>query len=154
MSILATLAATAAAANASPAEPDLSWLAGYWISCAGGREVTETWSDPRAGAMFGYSVTLKDERLFYEYARIARSSAGQTLSFYAMPNGAPPTEFAAKEVSGKRVVFENPAHDFPQRVIYERKGKTLIGRIEGATEGAESALEWRYTLAKQNARCR
>jgi hypothetical protein len=51
-------------------------------------------------------------------------------------------------------VFENPEHDFPQRVIYQRKGKTLVGRIEGATSGAESALEWKYALAKQNARCR
>ena len=150
MSIIAILAA--AAASAAPT--DLAWLSGYWISCAGGREVTETWSDPRAGSLFGYSITMKDERLFFEFARIAPSSSGDGVSFYAMPNGAPPTEFPAKEVSEKRVVFENPAHDFPQRVIYERKRKTLVGRIEGATNGAESSLEWKYALAKQNARCR
>lgn len=154
MSYLAMLAAAAAAAGASPAGPDLSWLAGYWISCAGGREATETWSDPRAGSMFGYNVTVKGDQIFYEYARIAPSSAGGTVSFYAQPNGATPTEFPAKEISERRVVFENPEHDFPQRVIYERRGKILVGRIEGATEGAESSLEWRYALAKQNARCR
>ena len=104
--------------------------------------------------MFGYSVTVKDAQIFYEYARIAPSSAGGGVSFYAMPNGATPTEFPAKEISERRVVFENPEHDFPPRVIYERRGKTLVGRIEGAAAGAESSLEWRYALARQNARCR
>lgn len=148
--LLIALAAAAASASA----PDLSWLSGYWISCAGGREVTETWSDPRAGSMFGYSVTLKDEKIFFEYSRIAPASAGDGVSFYAMPNGGEMTEFPAKEHTDKRVVFENPAHDFPQRVIYERKGNRLVGRVEGAANGAESSLEWKYTLAKQNSRCR
>lgn len=47
MSVSSLLAAALWQA-AAPA-PDLSWLAGYWLDCSGGREASETWSDPRAG---------------------------------------------------------------------------------------------------------
>ena len=47
MSLLTALM-TAALLQSTPT-PDLSWLAGYWLDCSGGREASETWSDPRLG---------------------------------------------------------------------------------------------------------
>jgi hypothetical protein len=153
--LLAALAATAAAEAPAPAEtPNFSWISGYWISCAGGREVTETWNDSRAGVLMGSSITSRDDKVFFEHMRIAPASDGAGVSFYAMPGGAASTEFRLKEFDGQRAVFENLENGFPQRVIYERRGKTLNARIEGAAAGAESALEWKYAFAKFNARCR
>ena len=70
---------------AAEAPPDLSWLAGYWLSCDGGREVSETWSDARAGEMLGNSITLGSGKLFWEQARIGRSGDG--WAFFARPMG-------------------------------------------------------------------
>jgi hypothetical protein len=39
-------------------------------------------------------------------------------------------------------VFENPTHDFPQRVIYRREGDSLLGRIEGMTNGQQKAVDF------------
>ena len=147
MTILAALTAAAALGAA----PDLSWLAGYWLSCKDGREVSETWSDPRGGAVFGLSVTVARGRASWEFARIAPSDEG--LSFFAEPAGQPPAEFAAVEHGPARIVFENPAHDFPHRVIYAREGDRLTGRIEGVVDGAPRAAEWVYDRAALNARC-
>jgi hypothetical protein len=58
--------------------PDLGWLAGYWLSCEAGGEVSETWSDPRGGLLLGTSLTLSKGKLSYEQMRIvqrARASA-------------------------------------------------------------------------------
>lgn len=50
-------------------------------------------------------------------------------------------------------MFENLDHDFPQRVIYIRKGDNLTGRIEGIAEGKQRAAEWHYRLSPLNATC-
>ena len=46
-----------------------------------------------------------------------------------------PVEFRLKSQSEREVVFENPAHDFPQRILYRRNGDELLGRIEGTENG-------------------
>jgi hypothetical protein len=41
------------------------------------------------------------------------------------------------------VVFENPAHDFPQRVIYHLKDDgTMVASIEGLQDGQLRTEEW------------
>ena len=47
------------------------------------------------------------------------------------------------------VAFENPTHDFPQRIIYFKKGDKLCARIEGKMQGKEAAEEWCWSRVKQ-----
>ena len=60
---------------------------------------------------------------------------------------------ALKQAGATRVVFENPGHDFPQRVIYERQGDVLNARIEGRMGEREQAMAWSYHKAELNSRC-
>ena len=139
-------------APAAAAAPDLGWLAGYWLSCADGRETSETWSDRRGGVMLGSSLTRRGERVGWEQMRIEESDG--RLAFVAQPQGAAaPTVFPLVRSGPGEAVFENPQHDFPQRVIYRRDGDSLTGRIEGRTARGESAAEWRYRAAPLNQRC-
>ena len=166
MSILPAIAAAAAAlaqpqaqaqgqprAEAAPAaQPDLDWLAGYWLSCEGGRDVAETWSERRGGIMLGTNIMTGPQSFFWEQMRIEAGVPGPgDLSFVAQPRGAAqPTAFRLVRAGDREAVFENPAHDFPQRVIYRRDGDRLVGRIEG--RGGEAA-EWRFSAAPLNTRC-
>ena len=43
------------------------------------------------------------------------------------------------------VVFENPEHDYPQRILYLRDGDELTARIEGTAGGVEKSSEWTWT---------
>jgi hypothetical protein len=131
--------------------PDLSWLSGYWLSCSDGREVAETWSVPRAGMLVGSTVTFEGDQVSFEYARISSTNGG--LSYFASPNGQAAVAFALKDASDNRAVFENLKHDFPQRVIYERRGSELRGRIEGMQDGKPLSFEWQYRSVNFNARC-
>ena len=148
--LLAALAAFQAAPAA--AEPDLDWLAGYWLSCEDGVEVSETWSNRRGGIMLGSSITIGDDAFGWEQARIEASEDG--LTFHAQPRSQPAAAFRLIRSGPREAVFENPAHDFPQRVIYRRDGDRLTGRIEGVTGGRDQAIEWHYRAAPLNARCR
>ena len=131
--------------------PDLSWLAGYWLSCDAGREVSETWSDPRGGVLSNMTATVEAGRGAIEFGRIAPQGNG--LAFFAQPDGQPPAIFPLTDAEDGRAVFANPGHDFPQRILYRREGDSLIARIEGEAGGATQAVEWRYRAAPLNARC-
>lgn len=145
------IAAALLAIGSKAEAQDLSWMAGYWLSCSADQEVSETWSDPRADVMLGTTFTLRGGQPSWEYARIGRS--GEGFSFFAQPTGQAAAEFRATEMSARHVVFENPTHDFPQRVIYRRTGDRLTGKIEGTINGAAQSAEWHYVRADLNARC-
>ena len=149
--LVAMAALAAAQAAADPVEPDLDWLAGYWLSCEDGVEVSETWSNRRGGIMLGASLTSGDDAFGWEQTRI--EADGEGLSFHAQPRGQPPASFRLVRSRPGEAVFENPAHDFPQRVIYRREGDRLTGRIEGRAQGRDQAMQWNYRAAPLNARC-
>lgn len=139
-------------ATALPPAPDVAWMAGYWLDCAGGREASETWSDPRAGLSVGQAVTVSPNgRVSFEAAHIAMTPNG--LTYFAQPGGASPTLFVATDYGPSRAVFSNPDNDFPHRVIYERTGETLKARIEGVIQGKERAMEWSFASTPLNTRC-
>jgi hypothetical protein len=148
--MIAALAALLAASEAAP--PDLGWLAGYWLSCEGGREVAETWSGRRGTVMMGYTISTGPAGSSWEQMRIeAGNPAPGEVSFLAQSGGAErPVAFRLVRSGVREAVFENPDHDFPKRVIYRREGDRLTGRIEG--DGGRS-MEWRYRSAPLNARC-
>lgn len=56
--------------------------------------------------------------------------------YEAHPSGQAAAEFRGILVSDTALVFENPEHDFPQRIGYTRVGPdSLAGWIEGDSGG-------------------
>ena len=135
--ILGLLAAAAVAAT------DFSWMVGTWSETKDGTTTREMWMPPLDGAMSGVTQTNAGGKLVsIEVASITAEPAGVT--FTARPQGEAPTAFVLKPGKAGEAVFENPAHDFPQRVIYRRCGPDLCARIEGAMDGKAQAMDWRY----------
>ncbi len=67
------------------------------------------------------------------------------LAYQAHPSGQPSTTFMSKETDDTSVVFEDPAHDFPQRVGYRRvAGDQLLAWIEGTVSGKQRRVEFPY----------
>ena len=109
----------------------------------------ETWIGAGSGVLLGVNRSPDG----FEFLRIADNGRGG-LSYFSMPNGSSPaTEFAMASNEAQRVVFSNPAHDFPQRVIYERTGDRLHARIEGEINGAAQGMDWNFRRAEADERC-
>ena len=144
-----SLLLAAAIAAAQPAQaPDLNWLAGYWLSCDDGREVSETWSDRRGDVMLGGTLTVgRNGRSGFEQARIAFSSGGQ-VTFIAQPSGRSTAEFRLVRGGPAEAVFENPAHDFPQRILYRRTADGVTARVEGTRNGQTRGIDFVYTRCR------
>jgi hypothetical protein len=80
----------------------------------------------------------------YEFLRIEAVPAG--LTYFASPQGQPPTPFVAVENRKGRVVFENKAHDFPNRILYwlGEDGR-LHARVEGMLQGQPASEDWTWS---------
>ena len=144
---LALLLAAAAPAPA-PADMDwLDWLGGHWRTpvdpvASGPAWTEEIWSSREGGMMLGISRTHSGQRISgYEFMRIARNEDG-SASFYGSPNGAPPVAFRLVRASASEAVFENPAHDFPQRIVYRLDGGELVATVS-LIDGSKAA-SWRF----------
>jgi hypothetical protein len=122
-------------------------MAGTWSQAKDGAMVREMWLPPKDGAMAGVTLTTRPGKpANAEYAKITVEPAGVTYTAYV--GGQPPTPFVLKPGKPGEAVFENPAHDFPQRVVYRRCGHDLCAGIEGMIKGKLEREEWRYTRAK------
>ena len=139
-----------------PAElAGLGQLAGAWVSTDGASE--EHWSSEQAQTMIGmHRSVMPDESVFYEYMRIDIDEA-KRVTFHASPMGASPatpftlTTDAIRHRNGTRTMswtFENPANDFPTRIIYTLTGDDLTARIEGERNGEPDGHTWTFVRPK------
>jgi len=148
--LLVAIAASARPLHAqgSPVH-QLSWIAGCWRQSnpASGRTIDEQWMAPMGRTMLGMARTVRgDSTIEFEHLRILER--GGRAIFHAEPSGQPPADFEARTVSDSLVTFENPTHDFPQRVIYRRKGRdSLMARIEGTRNGRVRGVDFPYARA-------
>jgi hypothetical protein len=143
------LSCLASAATAHEEPVDVAWLAGHWCGTQGGAAIEELWLE-RGGQLLNLSTTtLDDELVSFEYARIEARAGG--VVFVAQPGGAAPVEFALVEAAARRVVFANPAHDFPQQVSYWRDDGGLHAEIVGAGEEGEQRVAFDYVACPGDA---
>jgi len=127
-----------------PALNQLSWMTGSWASETGGTRSEEHWTQPSAGTMFGVNRSMRDHKtVFFEYLRIEARPNG--VFYLAAPVGRhPPTEFRMVSSSENKVTFENPEHDFPQRITYWLDGDMLHATAEGESRGTvrSEVFQW------------
>lgn len=118
-----------------------AWLTGCWRMDDGRHEMEEQWMEPAGGAMLGMNRSLRDGE-FRGYELLILKPRDERLVYEAHPSGQAPAEFASSHVSDTLLVFENPAHDFPQKLVYHRSGadSVLVG-VFGAVGDRQPAFE-------------
>lgn len=134
---------------ATPVVAPFDWLAGHWCGEREGRQIEEVWLPEAGGALLGMSRTLRNGATeSFEFMRLVPT--GQGAGFHVQPDGVPATVFAIASQGEGWVVFENPAHDFPNRIEYRRDGEALKAAISGPTEdGTPLEIPFDYRLCKQ-----
>ena len=143
---LATIGLLAGTASTGTEINDVSWLSGCWASDGGDPGSGEQWTSPAGATMFAVSRTVRNNKTTaFEFLRIIETEDGGLL-YIALPSGQTLTTFVMISISADEVVFENPDHDFPQRVAYQRpSADRLVGRIEGVINGQERRIEFPMT---------
>jgi hypothetical protein len=134
---------------ASAAQPEIdqvAWLAGCWRSESAETGSGEQWMPSAGGTMLGMSRTVRQGKTVeFEFMELRYLPDGK-LAFIAHPSGQPTAVFPLLRISDSEMVFENPAHDFPQRIAYTKEGESkLRARIEGMRDGALRVIEFPFS---------
>ena len=130
-----------------------SFLIGGWIMETPNGKITEYWRN-EVDSLMGdsYSIGSSGERVlletliikkingdFYYCSKVREQNNNLTINFKLLP----------KNGDGNTFVFENLAHDFPQRVVYQNKGaERLLAWIEGVKNGKQKKSEFSYIRMK------
>lgn len=121
---------------------ELEWLIGCWRrDSPRGPVYRERWRRLPGDTLWGASVTTRGDSVITS-ERLHIVQRGDTIVYVAEPEGQARTEFVATMVTARLAVFENPAHDFPQRVIYRAAGDSLHARIDGMVGGSLRAVDF------------
>jgi len=123
----------------------VAWMAGCWAEQGREPGSVEQWMPPAGGLMLGMARTLKGGRVVdFEFMQIRTGTDGR-LIYIDQPQGRTATEFKYARQPGQKdteAVFENPAHGFPQRVVYRlTSANRLASRIEGTLNGKELSVD-------------
>ncbi len=130
----------------APALGNLAFMAGCWNGEArrGAVTIEEHWTTPTVNVMLGTTrYVAGDSTLSWEFTLVEGGAGGVVMTPY--PSGQSPVPFRLVGASDA-AVFENLAHDFPQRIVYRRVADTLVVRIE-ADVPERRGREWRMTRA-------
>ena len=130
------------AASDLPAWSSLQWLAGCWQASGAEAGSEEHWLAPAGGAMLGVSRTIRKGKMSeYEFLRI-HEQEGQ-LYFTAKPSGQAEASFKLMAFESGLLQFENPQHDFPQKISYRQQADgSLLARIEGTRNGKTKVIDF------------
>jgi hypothetical protein len=97
----------------------MEWLCGTWVLEQDGKTTEEHWRPLQGTTILGSSHTFDAEKThFFEHLRITAMRG--SIAYLAMPGGKPPVAFPLVTLEDGVLVFENPKHDHPQRIRYER----------------------------------
>ena len=133
----------------SPAWVHLGMLQGCWEARRADRRILERWERVTGGVLKGDSRTwVGDRQAGGEQVVLSPDSTG-TWVYAVDPDTQRPASFRATAVTDTLLVFENPRHDFPQRVGYRPAGPdSLYAWIEGLTPGAGRRVDFAYARVR------
>ena len=125
-----------------------AWFSGDWEMTSGPDHIEEHWTRPEGGTLVGMGRTVRaGKTVEFEYLRIEERPDG--VYYVAHPFARPGTDFKMAKFDGTQVVFENPQHAFPARVVYRKNPDgTLFARIEGTQGGKPAAVDFPYQRMK------
>ena len=136
--------------NHDTALKNLEWIVSTWKQETLWGTTYESWRmvNDTLWKGKGYRVTGTDtvvlERLSLEVIN------GEVFYVPVVPHNEGAVYFKMTEQSEDKVIFENPEHDFPQRIIYLRiSNDSLHVKIEGLDKGVESNVDFYFRKTKK-----
>lgn len=142
-------AALVAATSASVSAQTPEWMQGCWQRGTAAASMHESWRVTPMGLDGGAASFRGDTLTAWEFLRIA--STGDTPEYVASPNGQSRHAFPLLAVSADSAYFADPAHDFPQHILYRRLGTdSLHARVWRGIGDSIRAIDYRFARARCN----
>jgi len=119
---------------------EVSWMLGDWQNEENGVMTTETWTktDETHFSGVSYAIELENgDTLFFETMKLHHETTGLVYSPTVKDqNGGTAVDFLLISSNDSMVQFENPAHDFPQKIVYRSiTPDSMVATISGDYDG-------------------
>ncbi len=128
-----------------------SWMIGQWQNSSPQGVLSENWKQENDSMFSGESFfVVGKDTLFSEAIQIIQEK-DELFYIPTVPdqNNGLPVRFKLTTESDSILVFENPDHDFPQRIKYMRIGKdSIVAEISGQSKGESKAEQFAMTRVK------
>ena len=111
----------------------LTWLTGTWnrTNVKPGRKAHERWEMVGSQAMKGFGVTLKEQDTAF-VEKLQLLIRDNKIWYVAdVAHNQAPVFFELTAINNDGFTCENPAHDFPKKIIYKLNGNKLTATISG-----------------------
>ncbi|MBI3134281.1 MAG: hypothetical protein HYZ14_06345 [Bacteroidetes bacterium] len=123
---------------------EVLWLAGEWENEDQGIRSTESWVQTSETLLNGISLSVDMETgdtVFYEALELRHESTGLVYApTVADQNDGEQVSFLLTDLNDSLFVFENPDHDYPTKIVYQRFGEdSLVATISGLKEGKSAS---------------
>lgn len=120
----------------------LAWLEGTWLRTnpPAGQSGSERWFKSSPSELQGHGVTFNgQDTLFVEKLRIM---INEDRLYYVVdvPENQQPVFFKLTEITKAGFVFENPDHDFPQKIVYQVEN----GKLKATVSGNNKSLDFLF----------
>jgi Domain of unknown function (DUF6265) len=117
------------------------WLLGNWENKSDDGDLLETWKKVNDSIYDGESYFIKGKDTLH-FEKIQMKQKGEALYYIATikgQNNDKPVTFKHNDTIEKQLVFENPKHDYPQKIMYSQITKDSINiQISGIQQGKPS----------------
>lgn len=111
-----------------------SWLLGRWEQKTLKGTIYESWKSNSDSSYFGKSYLLKekDTVVLETVSLLQKDGALFYIPTVTNQNNSMPVSFKLTSSSDNKLVFENPIHDFPQKITYVLiSSDSLLAEISG-----------------------
>lgn len=135
--------------SAAPPIAQLAWLEGVWRGRIGVQDFEARYTGAEGGQILSASkYTANGKAAGFEFERFEEKDG--TLILTPFPDGKSSVSFrlSRHDAKARLAVFENPQHDFPRKISYQRVAEdslTILAAGPGK-DGKESVL--RYELRR------
>ncbi len=118
------------------------WFVGTWENDTDGGTLSESWEKVNDSTYRGASYFIKnaDDTLHLETVELIERKGEVTYNPTVQgQNDNKPVAFKMTSATDKQLVFENPAHDYPQKITYTKiTADSIVAKISGIQQGKPS----------------
>ena len=118
----------------------VKWLVGTWENKTPRGSIYEYWVEKNDNELSGMSFMIQDQdTVVFERVSLIQEAGGLFyIPIVNDQNDGMPVRFGLNRITEEGMLFENPAHDFPQFISYSKvQMDSLVAEISGVVNGQE-----------------
>jgi hypothetical protein len=120
----------------------MNWLIGNWENKMDDGILSETWKKENDSTFSGKSYFIVNSKDTVHSETIILTQLNNQLIYSPTVKGQnddKPIDFIMTSDSENNFVFENPKHDYPQKIVYKKATEnSLVATISGMQQGKQS----------------